>query len=216
MDFLFMGIMPIEKWLAFLSIAFLAAVTPGPAILLIMTHSLGKGFKHALLALAGNVTGLFIMSLCSVLGLSALVLSSTTAFLTIKFIGALYLIYMGWKMWNKGIQFEFELSDTPSRIRKTNLYFQGIMVALTNPKAIVFTTALFPQFIVPSEPLIAQFSLLVGTLIGCSIVCLTVYGYWGTKLIRRSTKTLPAQKLSRIFGTTFIGAGITLAATANR
>ncbi|BDU40772.1 Putative threonine/lysine efflux protein [Vibrio nigripulchritudo SFn27] len=216
MDFSILGVMSLENWLAFLSIAFLATVTPGPAILLVMTHSLSKGFKRSLMAIAGNVSGLFIMSLCSVLGLSALVLSSTSAFLAIKFIGALYLMYMGWKMWRHGIQFDFDASESPNQYRKSNLYFQGIMVALTNPKAIVFTTALFPQFITPSEPLAAQFSLLVGTLIVCSALCLTAYGYWGTKLLRRSTKTVPVRRLSRIFGTTFIGAGVTLAATANR
>ncbi|MEZ8142306.1 lysine transporter LysE [Enterovibrio norvegicus FF-33] len=206
--------MTVETWLAFLSIAFLAALSPGPAILLVMTHSLRSGLGKALFTVAGNITGLFIMSSFSVLGLSALVLSSATAFMVIKLLGACYLVYLGIKVWRNGI--EISLSDAPDTNKTRSYYLQGVLVALTNPKAIVFTTALFPQFIEISQPLIPQFSILVVTLMCCSITCLSGYGYWGVKALKRSKSLTTSKWLPRTFGGTFIGIGAMLALTAQR
>ncbi|MDD1782710.1 LysE family translocator [Enterovibrio sp. ZSDZ35] len=208
--------MSIETWLAFLTIAFLAAASPGPAILLVMTHSLRAGWKHSMFTIAGNVTGLFIMSSFSVLGLSALVLSSATAFMVIKTLGALYLMYLGIKIWRNGMEISLDDVDTRKASKRRHFYLQGILVALTNPKAIVFTTALFPQFLTIDQPLLPQFSLLVMTFITCSITCLSAYGYWGVKLITRSKTVIASRWLPRTFGTTFLGAGLALALTAQR
>ncbi|MGF1705035.1 LysE family translocator [Enterovibrio baiacu] len=206
--------MTFETWLAFLSIAFIAALSPGPAILLVMTHSLRSGLKKAVFTILGNVTGLFLMSSFSVLGLSALVLSSATAFLVIKVLGACYLFYLGIKTWRNGMA--ISLDDAPKTVNTKSYYLQGVLVALTNPKAIVFTTALFPQFININEALLPQFSLLVITLMCCSITCLCGYGYWGVKAFTRSKRLAHSKWLPRTLGGTFMGVGVMLALTAQR
>ena len=139
--------MHFENWLAFCSIAFIAAAIPGPAILLVSTHSLQFGTPRGLITVAGNVTGLFIMSACSILGLSALVMVSSSAFTIIKIIGALYLLYMGIKIWRSGVQLKAVDSTCQTKFSAWSLYSQGLLISLTNPKAIIFTSALFPQFI---------------------------------------------------------------------
>ena len=118
---------------AFTSIAFMAAAIPGPAILLVSTHSLQFGVLRSLFTVAGNITGLFIMSGASVLGLSALVGYSTTAFTIIKIIGALYLLYLGIKIWRSGIQFDKIKNDKGKKFSALSLYSQGILISLTNP-----------------------------------------------------------------------------------
>ncbi|CZF79582.1 Homoserine/homoserine lactone efflux protein [Grimontia celer] len=208
--------MAIETWLAFLSIAFIAALSPGPAILLVLTHSFRSGWKRSIFTIAGNVTGLFIMSSASVLGLSALVLNSATAFMVIKAIGAVYLFYIGFKIWRNGMTISLDPSAQEQLAKKGNYYLQGVMVALTNPKAIVFATALFPQFITIEQPLAPQFAILVVTIMSCSAICLLGYSYWGGKLLTRSGKFAASRWLPRAFGSTFMGAGIALALTAQR
>ncbi|MCC4797385.1 LysE family translocator [Enterovibrio norvegicus] len=206
--------MTFETWLAFLSIAFVTALSPGPAILLVMTHTLRSGLKKALFTIAGNVTGLFLMASFSVLGLSALVLSSATAFMAIKILGACYLFYLGIKTWRNGMTISLE--DAPQTDNTRSYYLQGVLVAITNPKAIIFSTALFPQFIDINTALLPQFSILVVTLMCCSITCLCGYGYWGVRAFTRSKRLANSKWLPRTFGGTFMGVGVMLALTAQR
>lgn len=205
------GFMTIESWLAFCTIALLATATPGPAALLVATNSLAVGFKRALLTVFGNVSGLLLMSSCSVIGLSGLLLHSTAAFTVVKILGALYLIYIGINLWRKGLG----QVSLPGGVKKqksaVRLYLDGVLVALTNPKAIVFTTALFPQFIDTSAPLLAQFSLLVTTFMCLSFCCLCMYSFLAQSAKKRAIKWVSGHVIGKMFGMTFIGAGCVLA-----
>ncbi|MCL6417588.1 LysE family translocator [Aestuariirhabdus sp. Z084] len=208
--------MQMENWLIFCSIALVATVTPGPAILLVSTHSLQFGLGRALMTIAGNVSGLFIMSACSVAGLSALLLASTFAFTVVKILGALYLIYLGIKLWRGGVTSSQLQASATSSPRTLNLYLQGLLVALTNPKAIVFTTALFPQFISSTSSLIPQFTILVLTFMGLSFSCLLAYAVASRRIKNSSARRVNGRWLNRCFGGAFIGAGTLLAFTAQR
>jgi len=205
-----------ENWIAFCSIAFVAAAIPGPAILLVSTHSLQFGILRSLIAAAGNVTGLFIMSACSLLGLSALVMISSTAFTSIKIIGALYLLYMGIKIWRSGVQLSTINSKCEAKFSAWSLYSQGLLISLTNPKAIIFTSALFPQFIVVSEPLLPQFLILVVSLMTCSFLCLLSYSLLSQKLKSGTKQYVSGSALGKVFGATFVGAGGVLAISIQR
>ena len=206
--------MQFENWFMFCSIALLATATPGPAALLVSINSISFGFKKSLITVLGNVTGLFIMSIFSVAGLSAVVLHSTEVFIAIKIFGATYLAYLGFKLWVNGVG-NIEVGS----IKKTkgsylSLYTQGVLVALTIPKAIIFTTALFPQFIVATGNLMLQFSILVLSFMLLSFVCLSSYALVAQRA-KASTMNARGQKLlGKIFGTTFIGAGCILATTS--
>lgn len=205
--------MQFESWLLFSSIALVATVTPGPAVLLVTTHSLQFGTLRTIMTIIGNISGLLIMSACSVLGLNALIIYSATAFTSIKVFGAAYLIYMGVKLWRKGIlQPKQGLGDSEKQ-SWVKLYIQGLLVALTNPKAIVFTTALFPQFIIVSEPLLPQFTILVSTFMSLSALCLLVYSIASSKAQKYSVNIFSGKRIGKIFGSAFVGAGTLLATT---
>jgi len=199
--------MNFETWLAFCSIAFMAAAIPGPAILLVSTHTLQFGTLRALYTVAGNVTGLFIMSACSILGLTALVMVSSTAFTVVKIVGALYLLYMGIKVWRYGVQLNKLNSEEKVPFSSGGLYIQGVMISLTNPKAIIFTSALFPQFVTVSEPLLTQFVVLVSTLMTCSFFCLLSYSLLSRNLKAGTKKYVSDRTLGKVFGSAFISAG---------
>jgi len=208
--------MEIETWLLFSSIALVATITPGPAVLLVATHSISYSPFRAMFTILGNISGLFIMSLLSVLGLSAIVLCSTTTFIMIKGIGACYLIYLGIKLWRGGFA-QVAVSDNTNMIKKDGnlrLYIHGLMVALSNPKAIAFTTALFPQFINHSVPLIPQFVILVTTFMSYSFICLFFYAKVSARARVRARNTRLEKIISRFFGTLFICSGIGLGASS--
>ncbi len=208
--------MEINTWLLFSSIALVATITPGPAVLLVATHSIGCGPTKAIFTILGNISGLFVMSLLSVLGLGAIVLCSTTAFIFIKTIGACYLIYLGVKLWRNGFSQVTTTDNITNYKRHSNLrlYTQGLMVALSNPKAIAFTTALFPQFIDNSAPLILQFSILVITFMSYSFICLFIYARMSARAKYKAHNTRLEKILSRIFGSLFICSGIGLGASS--
>jgi len=211
--------MNFESWLIFSFIAFVATVTPGPAILLVSTHSAAYGLKKAVITIFGNVSGLLIMSALSVAGLSSILLYSTTVFIAIKFVGAAYLIYLGIRLWRFGFSNKSDVNTELSNykaISSTSLYVQGLFVALSNPKAIVFTTALFPQFIDASLPLTIQFSILVSTFMLLSFSCLLMYGFTARNLNKSKIAKKASNFLGKAFGTAFIASGLVLASASQK
>ena len=204
--------MQFETWLAFCSISFIASFTPGPAILLSTTHTLQYGLSKSVVTMCGNISGLLIMASCSIAGLSAIILTSTLAFTVIKFAGALYLFYLGIKIWRAGLILPESQATKKRTASALTLYSQGVMVALTNPKAIVFTTALFPQFISPTQPLTEQFIILVVTFMANSFISLFIWAVMSSRISRSATNPRYNRWLGKVFGGLFAGAGAALLA----
>lgn len=155
----------------FVLVAVVATAIPGPAMLLVSSHSTGFGVAKTFFTIAGNVTGLTVLSTLSVLGLGSLLVHTPIAFTAVKIMGAMYLIYLGVNLWRKGLSPLNAKTDSKQK-SVVSLYAQGVAVALSNPKAILFTTALFPQFIDPTTNVLPQFLLLVLTFISLSFSCL--------------------------------------------
>ena len=209
-----------DSWLLFTSIALVATITPGPAILLVSTHSVTFGTKYSIATMVGNVTGLFILSLLSVMGLSAIILHSASIFLAVKLIGAGYLIFLGLKLWKNGFGLEaiqtMENGNLQRRPSITKLYANGLLVALSNPKAIAFTTALFPQFIQPDQSMTQQFSILIVTFMFLSFICLYGYAIMAEGTKKRSAQIKLPGIMSKVFGCAFIGSGVFLATATQK
>ncbi|MBW2688636.1 MAG: LysE family translocator [Deltaproteobacteria bacterium] len=209
-----------DSWLLFTSIALIATITPGPAILLVSTHSVTFGTKYSVVTMIGNVSGLFILSLLSVLGLSAIILHSAPIFFTVKLVGAGYLIFLGLKLWKNGFGLEaiqtVENGGVQRRPSIVKLYGNGLLVALSNPKAIAFTTALFPQFIQPDQSMTQQFSILIITFMFLSFICLFGYAIMAEGAKKRSTRIRLPGIMSKVFGCAFIGSGVFLATATQK
>nr|CAA6813449.1 MAG: Threonine/homoserine/homoserine lactone efflux protein [uncultured Thiotrichaceae bacterium] len=205
-----------ESWLVFASIGFVAAITPGPAILLTTSHAVAYGLRYAIATMLGNATGLLIMATLSALGVSTVILYSPTIFLVLKLLGAGYLIYLGVKLLRHGfgssVGSGIKAKSTPPHVGK--LYAHGLMVALSNPKAIAFTTALFPQFIDHTQSVLPQFVLLTLTFLVLSLSCLLGYAYLAESTKNRTKSVKFPNILSKLFGGTFILSGILLAGTS--
>jgi homoserine/homoserine lactone efflux protein len=135
----------------------------------------------------GNITGLFLLSLASTLGLGAILGTSATLFGALKIIGALYLFYVGYRhMFGQSKVFRGlrQIAGARKRVERRVLYVEALLLAATNPKPILFFTALFPQFVNTHAALIPQFLTLTGifmvlsftTLVGYSIVAARAAG----------------------------------------
>ncbi|XOV92983.1 MAG: LysE family translocator [Bacteroidota bacterium] len=128
----------------FITLSWVLILTPGPDQLYVLTRGISGGKKAGLISALGINAGILVHTLFAALGLSVILQTSATAFLIIKGIGAVYLIYLGIKTWlNK----EEIKPDTNSKFTKSQLFIQGILSNVLNPKVALFFIAFLPQFV---------------------------------------------------------------------
>ena len=207
--------MPVDVWTGFVAIALIATIVPGPAVILVSSHSLAYGVRKTFPTILGNVTGLFVMSLLSIFGLSLILMNSIFLFSILKLAGAGYLIYLGVRVWNsrRDVVDGNSSGANASILRSgSRLYVDGIILALTNPKAIAFTTALFPQFIDPAQEILPQFLVMVFTLMSLSFLCLLAYAFFVNRVVNTSENpSIYTKVTNRLFGSILIISGGMLA-----
>lgn len=134
----------------FIAAATIVIIIPGPAVLYIMAKSAEQGYKAGIFSVLGiGVGGLFHVFAASI-GLSALLVASATAFSIIKYLGALYLIYLGIKkLFDKSAFIKEKIKSDKKKHSK--IFFEGVIVNILNPKAAIFFFAFLPQFISPEK-----------------------------------------------------------------
>lgn len=209
--------MELSTWLLFLSIALVAIISPGPAVLLSITNSLTHGFTESVFSSLGNITGIFVVSSTAVLGLGAVLRASTILFTALKTCGAIYLIYLGIRQWKSKHNILKESIETSKYNHgKRKSFVQGVLVAISNPKAILFFTALFPQFIDLSKPIMIQFIILTSTFMFFSFLILVGYALSAHSAKGWFAKGNRAIWLNRISGTIFIIFGLGILRLRNR
>lgn len=191
---------------------FVLCLMPGPAVLLVVSQSMRSGFESSLRGAAGILTGNAIYFVLSAVGLGALLVASATLFNVIRWGGAVYLIAVGLKMLFAKRRVDDSNRHTAKPKRSARLFSEGLLTQLSNPKAIVFFSALLPQFVAPDAGVAAQFAVLGVISLIVELIVLTTYGLAverGTRLIANSQMwVLP----DRIAGGFLIGAGVSLAA----
>jgi len=205
--------MHLTNWLLFCSVSLLVTFSPGPAVLLAISNSIAVGPRRAMISSMGNGTGLFIISGIAMAGMGVVLATSATAFMLLKLAGALYLVYLGIKQWRSKTSI---VANAPQQPGATNpnsngkLYRQGMMVALTNPKAILFFSALFPQFMVQGQPVAMQFTVLTTTFVACAMVAHLFYALLARLLKSQLANPTRARLFNRISGGGFVLLGLSL------
>jgi threonine/homoserine/homoserine lactone efflux protein len=187
---------------------------PGPAVVYIVTRGLSQGRAAGLVSAVGIEAGGLVHVAAAVLGLSAVVASSATAFAVLKYAGAAYLVFLGiQKLRNRE---EVALGALP-RESKSRLFGQGLVVNALNPKVAVFFVAFLPQFVDPDRGAVALqvavlgvLFLVIATVLDCAWALAA--GTVGARL-RRSVSV--RRWLDRLSGGTYIGLGVA-AAVARR
>ncbi|PWC54275.1 LysE family translocator [Azospirillum sp. TSO22-1] len=197
----------------FLVTFFFISATPGPNMLLAMSLGLRFGVRRAAWGGLGMVAGLTTLAGLSVLGLGALLAASEAAFLTLKWAGVAYLTWLGWQTWRAPVE-PVRAGEAPAEDdtgTAGRLFVRGVLVAFSNPKALVFMAALFPQFIEPAQPLLPQFTALVSLMAVIEFGWILAYAAGGHTIAARLSSTRAVRSLNRVSGGLMIGAGGLLA-----
>lgn len=204
--------MNIDTLLIYVFVSFFYIISPGPAVFLAIYNGAVNGVKCVLVSALGNILGLMLLSILSITGLSAILLASATLFMVVKIIGACYLIYLGIKQIQSSNK---DKRGSPSKLKQQQRsllsYFkEGFVVAITNPKPIIFFAALFPQFLDTEQSLLAQFSIMTLIFMIFSFMSLSSYGYLAQKAKGFLSNSNNVKWFHRISGGLFVGMGISL------
>ena len=154
--------MALHTWLIYLTAVFCLSLTPGPNGLLALTHGALYGHRRALWTIGGGMLGFVLLMALSMFGLAALLKASAHALLVLKWLGAAYLIWLGIQLWRAPALHLTPLQSTAPR-PGAQLFRQGLLSALSNPKVILFFGAFLPQFLDPTRSLWLQFAVMAGT-----------------------------------------------------
>ena len=204
--------MSLNTWLVFVAAVFVLTVTPGPSVLMTVSTSVNRGFRQAVLAALGSTSAIVGIMLLSAAGLGTILLASDLLFSVLKWAGAGYLTYLGL---SSLFSRENNLSplhqqETRETVR-TRSFVHGFLVGASNPKALAFFTALFPQFIDPSRPQVPQFLVLCSTFVAFELFWLITYAALGSRAKRWLQKPGRAMLFNRATGGIFLLAAGALA-----
>jgi threonine/homoserine/homoserine lactone efflux protein len=205
--------MTIELWLAFTLAAAGLIMIPGPTVLLVVGFGFSAGARAAFLSMIGVALGDIAAIALSFLGVGALLAISAELFMLLKFAGALYLLYLGIKLWRAPVA---PLGAGPILPATRGMIGKAFLVTFLNPKGILFFTAFMPQFIVGSEPALPQMLILGATFLVLSQAMLAGFVLLSLRT-RRIAATPRALKLfNRVGGSILVGAGVMTAALRHR
>ncbi len=201
----------------FLTAALVVAITLGPGIFYVLTRSLKGGRGEGIASSFGNALGGLVHVLVAALGLSAILMTSATAFTVVKLVGAAYLVYLGVRTLLNRDNMHGGASTGDGSPRNSEAFYQGIVVEILNPKAALFFLAFLPQFVNPQGPVVLQVLLL-----GCisvsfnTTVDLSIAGFAGTMntWLRESIRVRRGQRL--FSGCALIGLGAYVAVAGDK
>jgi threonine/homoserine/homoserine lactone efflux protein len=204
--------MSIELYLAYVIACFVITIIPGPTVTLIVANSLAHGARAGLANVAGTQLGLGLMMLVLVVGLSSIIATMGIWFDWLRFAGAAYLVWLGWKLIRSSGSFG-QVTSAPAP--RGGFFLQGFLVLLGNPKALLWFGAFIPQFVDPAGDYVGQVVLLGLTAMATAAISDGAYavlaGGAGRLLSQRRVRLI-----SRLSGLCLIGGGAWLALTRAR
>jgi threonine/homoserine/homoserine lactone efflux protein len=205
--------MTLPTYLLYLAAVALLVLTPGPTMLMSMTNAIAHGAPKAMASASGSITAALGMILLSSLGLGAVLAASDTAFWILKLVGGAYLIYLGIKTFRSPISsFDMPTAAAQSGITKRQLYLQGVMVGASNPKALLFFAAFFPQFVDASQAWAPQFAVLALTFVVFELSTLSLCTLFAARIAPWLRQAGRARVFNRVSGGLFASMGCLLLA----
>ena len=202
--------MTLQAWLIYLVAAIGLSLTPGPNSLLVLTHGALHGHRRTLFTVAGGAVGFTALIALSMVGIGALLQASAHALTVLKVVGGAYLVWLGIQLW-RAPPVMLQASPAGADARGRTLFRQGLLTAVSNPKALLFYGAFLPQFIDATRPLWPQFVVMTAT-----FVVVEWFVEWGLALLAHRVRPW-LQRVGRGFnracGGLFVGMGCALPLT---
>jgi threonine/homoserine/homoserine lactone efflux protein len=206
--------MTLHIWIFYALTVMVISAIPGPNMMLVMSHGALYGWRRSMATMLGCMTALLLMITLSAAGLGIFFQTWPRIFDLVRILGAAYLIYLGIRAWHSGGRRPENIQDlavtrTPIQ-RPAALYRTGILVTITNPKALLFTVALLPQFMRPQANPWIQFAELIFTFWLIEMSWYMVYAQLGTRISALLRSPRAHQILQRGTGGLFMAIGLTL------
>ncbi|MFL7009400.1 LysE family translocator [Enterovibrio norvegicus] len=204
--------MDIAMLAVFIPTFFFVSVTPGMCMTLAMTLGMSIGVRRSLHMMWGELIGVALVSISSVIGVAAIMLNYPSLFSVLKYVGGAYLFYLGLQMWmSRGkMAIPSDLSAGTDTSPMT-LAMQGFVTAIANPKGWAFMISLLPPFINPTLAMPPQLTVLIGIILMTEFGCLLLYASGGRTLRHFLQKSGNVRLMNRIAGTLMMGVGVWLA-----
>jgi homoserine/homoserine lactone efflux protein len=202
--------MALHTWLIYLLAATGLSLTPGPNSLLVLTHGALHGHRKTLFTVAGGAIGFVALIALSMLGIGAVLKASASALTMLKLLGGAYLVWLGIELW-RAPAIHVRAAAAKTDTRGAALFRQGLLAAVTNPKALLFYGAFLPQFIDPGRDLLIQFVIMAATF----AVVEFIVEYLLARLAHRIRPALErvGRSFNRVCGGMFVAMGMALPMT---
>ena len=201
--------MELTVFITFIFATAIMIALPGPSVLLTVAHSISYGWKRGIVTVAGATMGIAVQLTVAAIGLTSLLNAVSQAFEWLRWAGAIYLIYLGIKQW-KSANDPLELET--SSVANKNLFFQGLIVTIFNPKSLLFIAAFLPQFINTTVPVGVQFIIIIPTFLVITFTVTSVWALAAGKASKFFRSQRALQAVSRTSGGLMVVAGVGLAA----
>lgn len=199
--------MTLDLWLAYIVASTALLLIPGPTVLMVLSYALSQGRRVALSCAAGVAIGDFLAISASLAGLGALVMTSAALFTVLKWIGAAYLVWMGWQLLRSAPATDATLPDT-APVPAGLVFRHAATVTALNPKSIAFFIAFVPQFVDEAAPLAPQFAILIGTFVGLAALNALAFAALADRLRRVIARPRVIAGLTRGGGAALIVMGV--------
>jgi threonine/homoserine/homoserine lactone efflux protein len=194
----------------FIPTFFFVSITPGLCMTLSMTLGISVGVRRTLWMMWGELFGVALVATAAVLGVAAILLSMPTLLLLFKWLGGLYLCYVGWQMWQSMGKLAIPAEGENRQSSRRQLCWQGFVTAVSNPKGWAFHMALLPPFIDQRLPFWPQLLVLLSIILLLEFACLLLYASSGKALRLLLAQPQHVRLLNRVAGSLMLGVGIWL------
>jgi threonine/homoserine/homoserine lactone efflux protein len=185
---------------------------PGPAVLFVLSQALSHGTRLTLWSIFGIIAANTVYFVLSATGIGAILIASYDVFFAVKWIGAAYLIYLGVTAFFGRSRVLSVVRGAPSRVGAGRMFVNGFILQMSNPKALLFFTALLPQFINPHAAVWPQVAILALTSVVIEFLVQLLYATAADKASQLATRPSFARITNRVAGSLLIAAGIGIAA----
>tara|TARA_B100001079_G_scaffold254596_1_gene249492 strand:+ start:3645 stop:4265 length:621 start_codon:yes stop_codon:yes gene_type:complete len=191
---------------------FLVSLTPGLCMTLALSLGMTVGVKRAVWMMAGELIGVGMVAVASVVGVAGVLLQVPALFTVFKWVGGAYLVWLGIEMWrSRGNLAIPEIARDAPAPPRGRLALQGLVTAIANPKGWAFFIALLPPFLDFDAPLAPQLVLLLSMILSMETACLLLYATGGSAARRLLEQQANVRLLNRIAGTLIMAVGLWLA-----
>jgi homoserine/homoserine lactone efflux protein len=204
--------MELPVWLTFFAASWAISISPGAGAIAAMSSGLNHGFARGYFTSFGLILGIWTQVVLVGAGLGALIATSATAFLVVKWVGVAYLVWLGWRQWRAPAQplATLDAAGGPQPTRRS-LVMRGWLINAVNPKGTVFLLAVVPQFLDLAAPLAPQYLVIGATLGFTDMVVMAGYTALASRVLRTLRSPRQLKAMNRLFGGLFMAAGALLA-----